>query len=86
MAASAVVIQQILETRLGLILGKGQDATMLVEKIRKDLGLLDLLEPVVRGKVRLAYGIAIRWSFGMCFCLGTGALLTALFIREKKVT
>jgi len=83
---SAVVTQQVLETRLGLILGSGPDASMLGESIRRDLGYFDVLTPGIREKVRLAYEVAVRWSFILSLVLAKGALFAAHFVREKRLT
>ncbi|KAK4692537.1 hypothetical protein P7C71_g4692, partial [Lecanoromycetidae sp. Uapishka_2] len=84
LALSAVVIQQVLGTKLHAILGDKPDASTLVKKLTQDLKYLNTLEPEIRGKARLAYEVAVRWSFVLCLCLATGSLFASLFIREKK--
>lgn len=80
------MIQWVLKMKLSTIVGDGPDGSVLVDRIRRDLGYLDALEPALREEVRLAYEVAVRCSFVLSLCLAMGALFACLFIREKRMS
>ncbi len=54
--------------------------------MRESLDIIRTLEPGIREIIRECYERATRVVFGWSLCITAGALLSAVFIREKKLS
>ncbi|KAH6719868.1 major facilitator superfamily domain-containing protein [Leptodontidium sp. MPI-SDFR-AT-0119] len=83
---AATVVQQSLRTRLRAGLESGREADEIVEKVRQSLDFIKGLDPGVRRIVRACYQGATNATFGMGIGIICLALVSACFIREKKLS
>ncbi|KAG4435853.1 hypothetical protein IFR05_008679 [Cadophora sp. M221] len=83
---AATVVQQSLRTRLRDSLESGREADEIVEKVRQSLDFIKGLDPSVRRIVRACYQGATNAAFGMGIGIICLALVSACFIREKKLS
>ncbi|KAH7360676.1 putative transporter [Rhexocercosporidium sp. MPI-PUGE-AT-0058] len=83
---AATVVQQSLRTRLRGALRSGREADRIVEGVRLSLDFIEGLEPGVRRVVRECYQGATNAAFGMGVGVICLALVSACFIREKKLS
>ncbi|KAI9807872.1 MAG: hypothetical protein M1825_005178 [Sarcosagium campestre] len=83
---SATVVQQSLRMHLRAALNSGRDADHIVKKVRQSLEYIKTLEPGVRDIVRDCYGNATQAGFLLQLCIVAGAMVSAFWIREKKLS
>lgn len=85
LALSATVVQQALRIQLRDRLDSGHEADKIVERVRQSLDYIKELEPEVRDIVRLCYQRSTAFAFGLTILLVSGAVVSACFIREKRL-
>lgn len=83
---AATVVQQSLRTQLHEKLSSGSDADEITERVRQSLDFLKTLEPQVREVVRGCYGVAVRNGIGLLVGIVSFAMISAWFIREKRLS
>jgi predicted MFS family arabinose efflux permease len=83
---AATVVQQSLRTRLRASLKSGKEADEIVEHVRRNLDYIKKLEPQIRVLVRKCYQMSTNSAFGMSIAFITCALVSSLYIREKKLS
>lgn len=82
----ATVVQQVLRTKLRRDLGVGEEADRVFELVRHSIEEIGGLQDGVRELVRGAYKRALTAAFGATVVMYVGAVGSALFIREKKLS
>lgn len=85
LSISAAVVQQSLRMQLHDKL-KGDEADKIVERVRQSLDYLNDLDPNTRELVRSCYQKATNAAFGFMLVVVSGALISAFYIREKKLS
>jgi tetrahydromethanopterin S-methyltransferase subunit B len=86
LSISSTIVQQMLRTQLHRILGNGDEADTIVEKVRQSLAYIDELDSPTRELVRHCYQKAVNATFGMTIGLAVLALLSSFWIREGKLS
>jgi Major Facilitator Superfamily len=86
LSISATVVQQSLRTQLRARLPDGDEADKIVERVRQSLDYINKLDPKTRDLVRACYQRATNMSFGLTVVLVSGALVSAFYIREKRLS
>ncbi|KAI1648451.1 MFS general substrate transporter [Daldinia loculata] len=83
---STAVLQQVLRTELAAELGgDGDKAREIEEGVRQSLDYIRTLDPAIAEIVRACYAVAVQWAFIPVALLATGALVSSIFIKEKKL-
>ncbi|KAL9602439.1 MAG: hypothetical protein Q9219_001863 [cf. Caloplaca sp. 3 TL-2023] len=85
LALSATVVQQSLRNQLRDRLSSGDDAEKIAQRVRQSLDYIKTLPPDVRGVVQKCYSNATRDGFGLMLGIVSFAMLSAWFIREKRL-
>lgn len=83
---SSTVVQQSLRVHLRRSLGGGEDADEIVKGVRRSLDYLKSLRPEKLQVVRDCYGKATRASFILNICVVAGAMISAFWIKEKRLS
>ncbi|TVY27763.1 Vacuolar membrane amino acid uptake transporter [Lachnellula hyalina] len=83
---AATVVQQSLRTRLRASLKSGKEADEIVDHVRQNLDYIKKLEPQIRVLVRKCYQKATNSAFGISIAFIICALVSSLYIREKKLS
>lgn len=86
LSMAATVVQQSLRTQLRARLDNGGDVDRVVERVRQSLDYINELEPHTRELVRLCYQKAMMASFAMTILVFSFALLSAFYIKEKRLS
>ncbi|KAL8857883.1 MAG: hypothetical protein Q9178_005502 [Gyalolechia marmorata] len=86
LSLSATVVQQSLRNELQDRLSSGQDAEEIVQKVRQSLDFIRTLSPEVRQVVRQCYSHATRNGFGLMLGIVFFSMLSAWFVREKRLS
>jgi len=86
LSLGATVIRQSLRNQLSDRLESGNEADEIVRKVRQSLDYIDDLDPKIAEIVRQCYGTATNASFILMTGIVACAFLSALFIREKKLS
>ncbi|KAL8802037.1 MAG: hypothetical protein Q9200_006723 [Gallowayella weberi] len=81
----ATVVQQSLRNELEYRLSSGKDAEEIVQQVRQSLDFIKTLPPEVKQVVRECYSHATRNGFGLMLGIVFFAMLSAWFIREKRL-
>ncbi|KAL8801321.1 MAG: hypothetical protein Q9182_004527 [Xanthomendoza sp. 2 TL-2023] len=82
----ATVVQQSLRDKLQDRLSSGKDAEEIVQRVRQSLDFIKTLPPEVKQVVRECYSHAIRNGFGLMLGIVSFAMLSAWFVREKRLS
>ncbi|KAI0901483.1 MFS general substrate transporter [Annulohypoxylon nitens] len=83
---STAVLQQVLRTGLAASLGDDDDrARQIEEGVRQSLDYIKKLEPEVANLVRECYAVAVQWAYLPVAFFAFGALLSSVWVREKKL-
>lgn len=53
--------------------------------MRQSLDYIRTLDPAIAEIVRACYAVAVQWAFIPVALLATGALVSSIFIKEKKL-
>jgi hypothetical protein len=85
LSISSTVVQHSLRTQLREKLN-GDQADKIVERVRQSLEYINKLDPDTRELVRLCYQKATIAAFGLAVVLVSGALVSSIFIKEKKLS
>ncbi|KAL9004997.1 MAG: hypothetical protein Q9188_002211 [Gyalolechia gomerana] len=85
LALSATVVQQSLRNQLQDQLNSGEDAEEIAQRVRESLDYVKTLPPDMRQIVRECYSHATRDGFGLMLGIVFFAMLSAYFIREKRL-
>jgi MFS family permease len=85
-AVSATIVQQRLRSALKKSLGSGDEAEKLEKWVRESLDFLKTLPIEVQKLVRDSYGDAVRTGFLLMLVLACGAMVSSVFIKEKKLS
>lgn len=83
---SATVVQQSLRVQLRARLEDGEEADKIVERVRQSLDYIRELEPHTREIVKACYQRATTGAFALAIVIVSGALVSAFFIREKRLS
>lgn len=88
LSLSATVIQQKLREALREALsGHGRhDADEVERGVRRSLAYIRSLDPELRRLVRRCYGRAVRNGYGLMIAIALGAMVSAYFIRERRLS
>ncbi|KAL9014758.1 MAG: hypothetical protein Q9173_000595 [Seirophora scorigena] len=86
LSLSATVVQQSLRNQLQERLNSGKDAEEVVRQVRQSLDYIKTLPPDVRQVVQDCYSHATRDGFGLMLGITFFAMLSAWFIREKRLS
>ncbi|KAI1374579.1 MFS general substrate transporter [Hypoxylon crocopeplum] len=83
---SSAVLQQVLRMELAASLGNDDDKAREIEEgVRQSLDYIRQLEPAVADVVRSCYAVAVQFAFVPVALLALGAVVSAAFIRERKL-
>ncbi|KAI1202699.1 major facilitator superfamily domain-containing protein [Nemania serpens] len=82
---STATLQQMLRVSLAQELGGADRAREIEEQVRLSLDYIRRLDPDVAIIVRRCYAIATQWAFVPVAAFSILAILSSLFIREKKL-
>ncbi|KAL8936655.1 MAG: hypothetical protein Q9211_004078 [Gyalolechia sp. 1 TL-2023] len=85
LALSATVVQQSLRNQLQDQLNSGEDAEEIAQRVRQSLDYIKTMPPDMRQIVRECYSHAIRDGFGLMLGIVFFAMLSAFFIRERRL-
>ncbi|KAI4108767.1 MAG: hypothetical protein LQ345_007095 [Seirophora villosa] len=85
LSLSSTVVQQSLRNQLQERLNSGKDAEEVVQQVRQSLDYIKTLPPDVRQVVQDCYSHATRDGFGLMLGITFFAMLSAWFIREKRL-
>ncbi|KAL8962723.1 MAG: hypothetical protein Q9193_000910 [Seirophora villosa] len=85
LSLSSTVVQQSLRNQLQERLNSGKDAEEVVRQVRQSLDYIKTLPPDVRQVVQDCYSHATRDGFGLMLGITFFAMLSAWFIREKRL-
>ncbi|PWY91233.1 MFS general substrate transporter [Aspergillus heteromorphus CBS 117.55] len=85
LSLSATVVQQILRDRLHYALRDSEDIDRIVDGVRQSLDFIKTLDPAVARVVRSCYGFATNKGFSFMIGVVFFAVVSSLFIREKKL-
>jgi MFS family permease len=85
-AISATIVQQRLRIALKKSLGSGDEAAKLEKGVRASLDFLKSLPIDVQKLVRDSYSDAVRNGFLFMLVLACGAMISSIFIKEKKLS
>ncbi|KAE8150526.1 major facilitator superfamily domain-containing protein [Aspergillus avenaceus] len=85
MSLSSTVVQQLLRERLRSSLRDSKDIDRIVDGVRQSLDFIRTLDPSVGKVVRGCYGWAMNKGFAFMVGVVAFALISSLFIREKKL-
>ncbi|RDW83255.1 MFS general substrate transporter-52 [Coleophoma crateriformis] len=80
------VIQQVLRKELRSHLKSGHQADQIVERVRQSLDYINELDPRTRALVRICYQKAETVTFALAVAVAIGAIISSLFMREKKLS
>lgn len=80
------LIQQVLRKELGSHLKSGHKADKIVERVRQSLDYINELDPKTRELVRICYQKAETAVFALAIVVSAGAIISALFMKEKKLS
>ena len=80
------VVNQVLRNTLESSLGSGNEAEKIVQGVRRSLDYIKTLEPEVAAVVRECYAQATRYGFGLMVIIVFGSAVSAIFIREKRIS
>ncbi|KAL8832639.1 MAG: hypothetical protein Q9170_004799 [Blastenia crenularia] len=86
LALSATVVQQSLRNQLQDRLESGKDAEEIAQRVRESLDYVKTLPPDVRRVVQECYSGATRNGFGLMLGVVFFSMLSAWFIREKRLS
>jgi predicted MFS family arabinose efflux permease len=82
----AALVQQRLRDQLAKMLGDGEETEEIVRGVRESLEYLEKLSPEVREVVRQCYKKAVSASFGLAGLVLVASVISAMFIRERKLS
>lgn len=82
---STATLQQMLRVGLKRKLGGADRAREIEERVRQSLDYIRQLDPDVAAVVRRCYAVATQWAFVPAAVLAGLAIVSALFIKEKKL-
>ncbi|KAI0024776.1 MFS general substrate transporter [Xylariomycetidae sp. FL0641] len=82
---STATLQQVLRLQLARHLN-ADDAAIIEERVRESLDSIRALDPAVAAVVRRCYAVATQAAFAPVAALALLALLSASFIKEKKLS
>ncbi|KAL8935810.1 MAG: hypothetical protein Q9216_005245 [Gyalolechia sp. 2 TL-2023] len=85
LALSATVVQQSLRNQLQEQLSSGEDAEEIAQRVRQSMDYIKTLPPDMKHIVRGCYSHATRDGFGLMLGIVAFAMLSAFFIREKRL-
>ena len=85
-SVSATLVQSSLRTELHQSLGSGKAAENIEREVRRSLDEIKKLDPEVASLVRKCYETAVRHGFALMAGITFFALLSSLFIREKRLS
>ncbi|KAL8757193.1 MAG: hypothetical protein Q9184_004279 [Pyrenodesmia sp. 2 TL-2023] len=85
LSLSASVVQESLRNQLRERLNSGEDAVEVVRRVRESLDYIKTLEPETRRIVQDCYSKATRDGFGLMLGICFFAMLSAWFLREKRL-
>jgi MFS family permease len=85
LSISSTVVQQLLRTQLREKLS-GDQADIIVDRVRQSLEYIKELDPATRELVELCYQKATNAAFGLTTVLICGALVSSFYIKEKKLS
>ena len=83
---SSTVIQQSLRGNLKEALGSGEEADKVIQKVRRSLDAIKKLDPKVAQVVRDCYEHAVLNGFALMTCVTFLAVVSSIFIREKRLS
>lgn len=83
---AATVVQQSLRTQLRAKLDSKGDADEIVKRVRQSLTFIGTLKPHTRLIVTKCYQKATNTAFGVSITVITFALVSTLFIKEKRLS
>jgi hypothetical protein len=83
---SSTVIQQSLRDSLKEALGSGKEAENVVQKVRKSLDAIKELDPKTAQLVRDCYKQAVINGFTLMVGITVLAVVSSVFIREKRLS
>ncbi|KAL8651875.1 MAG: hypothetical protein Q9210_003011 [Variospora velana] len=86
LSLSATVVQQSLRNQLQERLNSGKDAEEVVRQVRQSLDYIKTLPPEVKQVVKECYSHATRDGFGLMLGITFFSMLSAWFIREKRLS
>ncbi|KAL8725694.1 MAG: hypothetical protein Q9166_007208 [cf. Caloplaca sp. 2 TL-2023] len=86
LSLSATVVQQSLRNQLQDQLNSGKDADEMVQRVRQSLDYIKTLSPEVKQVVRECYSHATRGGFGLMLGIVFFSMLSAFFVREKRLS
>lgn len=86
LSISATIVQQSLRMQLRARLSNGDQADQIVERVRQSLDYINELDPITRAIVRSCYEKATNAAFGLNIVFVCGALVSAFYIKEKKLS
>ncbi|KAJ8108394.1 hypothetical protein ONZ43_g6438 [Nemania bipapillata] len=82
---STATLQQVLRVNLARELGGADRAREIEEQVRLSLDYIRKLDPVAAAVVRKCYAIATQWAFLPIVALALLAIISSIWIREKKL-
>lgn len=82
---AAPIVQSTLRRQLLMRLGDGTDTDEIVNGVRESLTYLEKLTPEVRRIVVVCYEKSVSFAFGFSTCILVGAIVSACFLKEKKL-
>ncbi|PYH98180.1 MFS multidrug transporter [Aspergillus ellipticus CBS 707.79] len=85
LSLSSTVVQQILRDRLHYALRDSKDIDQIVEGVRQSLDFIKTLDPAVAKVVRSCYEYATNKGFSFMIGIVFFAVVSSLFIREKRL-
>ncbi|CAO1596397.1 hypothetical protein XANCAGTX0491_000246 [Xanthoria calcicola] len=86
LSLAATVVQQSLRNQLQDHLSSGKDAEEIAQKVRQSLEFIKTLRPEVKEVVRQCYSHATRDGFGLMLSIVFFSMLSAFFVREKRLS
>jgi predicted MFS family arabinose efflux permease len=84
-SVGAMLVQSRLRTELEKRLGSGEEAEKIVRKVRGSMEFIGTLPEETRGVVRACYRDAVQVAFMLAVVLAVCAVVSAAFIREKRL-
>ncbi|KAL8945977.1 MAG: hypothetical protein Q9222_007567 [Ikaeria aurantiellina] len=85
LALSATVVQQSLRNQLEDRLNNGADAEEIVQQVRQSLDFIKTLAPDVKQIVQECYSNATRDGFGLMLGIVIFSMISAFFLRERRL-
>ncbi|KAL8650135.1 MAG: hypothetical protein Q9226_005276 [Calogaya cf. arnoldii] len=86
LSLAATVVQQSLRDQLQDSLGGEKDPEEIAQRVRQSLDFINTLSPELQQLVRKCYSHATRNGFGLMLGIVFFSMLSAFFIREKRLS